>query len=214
MGSEYFETRFAVNRNRQKVWQKLTPYFQKFISEEDTLLELGAGYCYFINKIKSARKIGVDTFEKLDFYSNDDVETHVEDARYLSFIETASVDVIFASNFLEHFDWDDLELLMIEILRVLKANGKIIIMQPNFRLSYKNYFDDYTHRTIFTDLSMVDWFQSKGFTTEIKRPRFMPFSVKRTSGSLHWLIPLYLRSPLKPFAGQMMFVFKNQKRPT
>jgi SAM-dependent methyltransferase len=210
MSEEYFSTRFAEDSNRKKVWKKLTPYFQQFVDENDCILEVGAGYCYFINQIVAKRKIAVDTFEDLAKFSASDVEAHITDARKLEFLEKNSVDVIFASNFLEHFDWSDLSVLAQEFSRVLKQNGKVIVMQPNFRLCYKNYFDDFTHRAIFTDQSILDWFKNFGFTATVQSPRFMPFSIKSNLGSLHWLIPAYLQSPIKPLAGQMMFVFQKQ----
>jgi SAM-dependent methyltransferase len=210
MTKDYFSTRFTEDANRKKVWEKLTPFFQKYIGESSNVVEIGAGYCYFINQIKAGRKIAVDTFKELASFANSDVEPFVKDARNLSFLPDGSVDVIFASNFLEHFEWNDLDTIASEVHRVLKINGKVIIMQPNYRLCYKNYFNDFTHRTIFTDQSVLDWFQSKGFKPEIQIPRFMPFSLKSNFGSLHWLIPLYLRSPVKPLAGQMMFVFQKK----
>ena len=208
MSAEYFETRFALDARRVKVWRKLTPFFQTFIPSDSSILEIGAGYCYFINEVKATRKIAVDLFENLSKYASKDVEAYVCSALHMNFIKSKSIDTVFASNFLEHLDHNELSELVVEVTRVLKTGGQMIIMQPNFRLSYRRYFDDYTHKTIFTDQSIVDWFESNGFETLLKYPRFMPFSVKKSSGNLSWLIPLYLRLPFKPFAGQMMFVFK------
>ena len=207
--NEYFATRFKLDLNRKKVWKILTPYFQRFIDPNDTLIELGAGYCYFINEIQAKRKIAIDLFENIGQFANDEVEVHVGNALQMDFMAAASADVIFASNFLEHLDWLQLKDLVTEMRRVLKPGGRVIIMQPNFRIAFKNYFDDYTHKTIFTDRSVVDWFESEGFRTKKKSPKFMPFSVKQTSSFLIWLIPIYLRSPIKPLAGQMMFVFER-----
>jgi SAM-dependent methyltransferase len=207
--NSYFETRFVEDSRRLKSWSYLCRYFQKLVNREDTILEIGAGYCYFINRIESSRKIAVDLFPDLPAFAGNTVESHVADATKMDFLEDSSIDTVFASNFLEHLDWRQLETLMSELLRVLKPNGKVMIMQPNFKHSYKQYFDDYTHRTIFTDHSIRDWFASHGFSTEISRPKFLPLTVKSSIGGLNFLIPIYLKSPWKPKSGQMFFVFRR-----
>ena len=50
-----------------------------------------------------------------------------------------------------------------------------------------------------------------GFRVLIKKPRFLPFSMRSRPSLLpNWLTGLlvfmYLRFPVKPFAGQMLFV--------
>jgi SAM-dependent methyltransferase len=209
--SSYFETRFLEDDRRLKSWNYLCRYFQKIVSREDTILEIGAGYCYFINQIEASRKIAVDLFPDLSIFASSSVESHIGDARKMDFLEDNSIDTIFASNFLEHLDWTQLEVLMTEILRVLKPAGRVMIMQPNFRHCYKHYFDDYTHRTVFTDHSVRDWFASHGFLTEISKPRFLTLTVKSTMGKLSFLIPIYLKSPWKPRSGQMFFVFRRSQ---
>ena len=212
MDRGYFDSRFVEDLKRAKSWAYLCEYFQRFVPREATVLELGAGYCYFINQIDAERKIAVDLFPDLERYASADVEAHLADATKLDFIDKESVDIIFASNFLEHLEWGQLHSLMNEMTRVLSPNGQIILMQPNYRLSYRSYFDDYTHRTIFTDRTLLDWFESHHFICEFSKPRFLPLTVKSRLGAFSRAIPLYLRSPWKPFAGQMCFVFRNSQK--
>ena len=42
-------------------------------------------------------------------------------------------------------------------------------------------------------------------------PRFLPLTVKSRAGGLTFLVPFYLRSPWRPFAGQM-FVLAERPR--
>jgi len=210
MDSGYFDSRFSDDSSRAKSWFYLCRYFQKFIDSESTVLELAAGYCYFINQIEAKRKIAVDLFPDLKRYANMNVEAHIANATKLSFLTNKSVDVIFASNFLEHLDWGQLEELISEMIRLLKPGGRVILMQPNYRLAYKEYFDDYTHRTVFTDRSLSDWFESHDFICELSKPRFIPLTVKSRLGGFSKAIPIYIRSPWKPFAGQMLMVFTRR----
>jgi len=127
----------------------------------------------------------------------------------LSDIETNSVDVVHASNLFEHFSDEELLKVMTEVKRVLRVGGKIMLMQPNFRYTYKAYFDDHTHKKVFTHVSLANFLFSHGFSVLLKKPKFLPFSLKSTPFKLPFLrmiVWTYLRSPWKPFAGQMLLI--------
>ena len=113
---------------------------------------------------------------------------------------------MFASNVFEHLTREDLAATLGEIWRVLRSDGKLMIIQPNFRYSVKNYFDDYTHLQIFTDISLRDLLAAHGFRVERVIRRFLPFSVKTRAPKWGWLLRLYLHLPFRPFAGQMFML--------
>ena len=61
------------------------------------------------------------------------------------------VSLIFASNILEHLSKEEFEKTLKEIKRILKKKGKLIIIQPNFKYAYKEYYDDfYTYPRVYT----------------------------------------------------------------
>ena len=94
---------------------------------------------------------------------------------------------------------------MLEILRVkLAANGTLNILQPNYRYAYKEYFDDYTHVSIYSHISITDFLNTNGFDVLEIRPRFLPLTVKSRLPISPWLIKVYLASPIKPLAKQML----------
>ncbi|MDA0205972.1 MAG: hypothetical protein O2795_11585 [Acidobacteria bacterium] len=45
---------------------------------------------------------------------------------------------------------------------MLKPGGRLICVQPNFRLEPRRYFDDYTHKQIYTDVSFRDFLEANG----------------------------------------------------
>jgi hypothetical protein len=47
---------------------------------------------------------------------------------------------------------------------------------------------------------------SSGWDIVEVRPRFLPLTMKSRGSALTFLVPWYLRSPVKPFAGQMLLV--------
>jgi ubiquinone/menaquinone biosynthesis C-methylase UbiE len=130
----------------------------------------------------------------------------VGDCTDLSQFPDASFDVVFASNLLEHLDRDASNRLLGEAKRVVRPGGRLILMQPNFRLNPGRYFDDFTHVAIFTDQSLSDYLTSQGWVVTDVLARFLPLTLKSRGSGLTFLVPWYLRSPLKPLAGQMLVV--------
>jgi len=173
---------------------------------DDTVLELGGGYCDFINNIRAREKHVVDVFDGIFRYAGQDVKAHVRSCTDLSEFRNESFQVVFASNLFEHLTWPDLDQTVAEIRRVLSPGGKLILVQPNFKYSYKEYFDDYTHRLIFTHTSLSDYLGTRGFRISEIIARFLPYSMKSRYPKPSWLLRLYLASPIKPLAGQMLIV--------
>ena len=205
----YFETRFSFDYDRRKVWSAICEYLQIFINKNDTVLDLGAGYCDFINNIRAKNKIAVDLNEKsLDFCAKD-VRFVLSSSSNLEFLLNNSVDVIFSSNLFEHLDDFQLESTIKEIYRVLKKDGRLILIQPNFRFAYREYFDDYTHKKIFSDVSLSDFLNANEFNKIVVLPKFLPFSFKSWLPKSYWLTKLYLLLPIKPMAKQMLLVFEK-----
>jgi len=119
------------------------------------------------------------------------------------------MDLLFTSNLLEHLTDSDLDSAISEFKRVLKVGGVIITMQPNYYYAYREYFDDYTHKKVFSHESLVDWFMANGFSLVSIEKRFLPFSLKSRLPKSYWLTKLYLLSFYRPFAKQMLGVFRN-----
>ena len=203
----YFETRFAPDPRRAVLWQSLCRfYFRRLISPNDAVVDLGCGYGDFINSVTAKRRVAVDKWEGAARHLATGVEHFAGAVTNLSFLGDDSIDVAFASNLFEHLTQDEFRATLGEIRRVLRMNGKLILVQPNYRYAHKEYFDDYTHVSVYSHVSMMDFLTANGFSIERCVPRFMPFSLKsrvRVSPMLVWA---YLHSPIKPFGKQMLIV--------
>lgn len=206
----YFATRFPRDARRAAVWQSICEYLQPFVPPTGTVLELGAGYCDFINGVRARRRLALDIHDEVLRAAATGVEAHVGSCTRLDFLDADSVDVVFASNLLEHLELPDVMATVREVWRVLKPEGRLLLLQPNFRFAYREYFDDYTHRTVFTDRSLPDLLTASGFGIMRVEPRFLPFSLRGGLPACGWLVTAYLRSPWRPWAGQMLAVARKQ----
>jgi ubiquinone/menaquinone biosynthesis C-methylase UbiE len=202
----YFETRLSQDANRVKVWKHLCSYLSRWVRPDAAVLELGAGWCDFSNQVRAARVVAMDLDGTVRRAAADHVEAVVGDCTDLGRFEDSSFDVVFASNLLEHLQRDQSRQLLREACRVLGAGGRLILMQPNFRLNPGRYFDDFTHVAIYTDQSLQDFLVAEGWKIVDVKPRFLPLTLKSRGSGLTFLVPWYLRSPIKPLAGQMLVV--------
>jgi len=119
----------------------------------------------------------------------------------------STFDVVLASNVLEHFSPTEVPAVVESVGSVLKPGGRFVIVQPNFRYAWRRYFDDYTHRSIFTHVSLPALLRAHGFRVLDVRPKFLPYSMQGARVPItESLVTAYLRSPFKPLAGQMLVV--------
>jgi len=202
----YFETRLAPSESRSKVWKHLCNYLTRWIAPDADILELGAGWCDFANHVRGARVVAMDLDATVKRSAAAHVESVVGDSTDLRQFVDASFDVVFASNLLEHLERAGASRLLAEARRVLRPGGRLILIQPNFRLQPGRYFDDFTHVAIYTDKSLADYLVAEGWTIEAVLARFLPLTLKSRGSGLTFLVPWYLRSPIKPLAGQMLVV--------
>jgi SAM-dependent methyltransferase len=211
MEDEYYKTRYIFDSKRRLVWKEISRFLEKFFRGSQTIVDLGAGYCDFINNVSVQKRYAIDISPELPKYAGEGVIQINRAGWDLSEISDSSVDVVHASNFLEHFDDEEIKKIFKETKRMLKPGGKLILMQPNYRLCAKHYFDDPTHKKVFDDSSLESLLLAHDFKVILKKPRFLPFSMRSnspfiTTSLLPLIVRAYIHSPFKPFAGQMLFV--------
>jgi SAM-dependent methyltransferase len=210
----YLSTRFTPDPRREAVWRHLAHYLSSHWRPGAAILDVGAGYCSFINQVPNAgRRVAVDIHDQLAHHAAPGVECVQASATDLPF-EDGAFDVVFASNLLEHLSRDDIALALDEFRRVLRPGARVLLVQPNYRLCSREYFDDYTHLTPLSDRSLSDFLAARGFDVLEVQARFLPLTLKGSGGNFSFLVPWYLRSPVRPLAGQMLIVGTPQPRAT
>jgi ubiquinone/menaquinone biosynthesis C-methylase UbiE len=190
-----YANRFGeADLRRDSTWRVLcSDFFQRWVPEDATVLDLAAGHCEFINNIRAGRKIAVDLNPDMSLRAAPGVETYLLQSDDLSAIEDASIDVVFVSNFFEHITREAILATLFEIRRVLRPNGRLLVLQPNIRYCRRNYWMFFDHITPIDDRALVEAFAATGLQLETSIPRFLPYTTKSKLPSTTLLVRLYLR---------------------
>lgn len=182
---------------KHAIWQILCrQFFSRYIKPTDTVVDVGAGYCEFINNIEASRKIAVDLNPEVRRFAHPEVQVINAPCTAIRELPAESADVVFMSNFLEHLPDKQLVLdTFREARRILSSTGRVIVLQPNIRFLYSEYWDFFDHHTALSDRSLVEGLELAGFTPETVIPQFLPYTTKSRLPQAPWLVGLYLRFP-------------------
>lgn len=202
---DYHSSRLVEDPRRDVLWQSLWRYhFSAMVRPDECVMDLGAGYCNFINSVVARRRIAVDAWDGFPAHLAPGIEHKVGSVTDLSFLDDGAVDFAFASNLFEHLTKDDFSTVLAGLRHKLSARGTLTIVQPNYRYAFREYFDDFDHKSIYSHVSLADYLTANGYEVFLVEPRFMPLSVKGRLPIKPLLIRAWLASPLKPIGKQML----------
>ena len=213
-----YDTRFTTYERIRKVvlWQILCrDFLQKYVNKKDTVVDIGAGNCEFINNIKAHKKYAVDINKDIIKKANKDITVKIAPVKFLnSIFPKNSLDVIFMSNLLEHLDSkEDIFRLLNESFVVLKSGGRLLIMQPDISLVGSSYWDFFDHKVAITYASLTEVLLTIGFTIMDHRYPFLPYSTKVKYLPL-WppFLKIYLKLRLLHYLfGKQFFICAQKK---
>lgn len=214
--SGIYRQRFSAEElaAQRAIWRPICRFLQPYVNPDGTTLDLGAGFCHFINEIRSREKIAVDINEEsMRQYAAPEVRRIVATSSLMPEVASESVDAVFASNVYEHFpSREDVAASFAEVHRILKPTGRFIILQPNFAHCQRTYFDFFDHRLAFTHKGMMEGLAISGFSLVRAISQFLPYTTKSRLPQHPALVALYLRVPLawRLLGGQMLLVARKQ----
>lgn len=197
---QIYQERFeaAGVEKRAQVWNVLcAEFFNHRIAPDATVVDLACGYGDFINNVQCGTKRAVDLNSDAKKHLNADVDFILSPATDLTALGNDTADVVFTSNFLEHLkDKTECDKVLKNIYNVLKPGGRFIVMGPNIRFAYREYWDFYDHYLPLSDHSVAEGLKLAGFEITENIPRFLPYTMQGRTPTWDFLIKLYLRMPL------------------
>jgi SAM-dependent methyltransferase len=192
-----YKTRFRnLSEYRRRVWAILTQYFSRWIAQDAVVLDLGCGYCEFINQVQCSAKLGMDLNPEARKRAAPGVQILEQDCSMAWSIPAASLTIVFTSNFLEHLPTKaDVEKTLLNAYTALRDGGRLIAMGPNVRLVPGAYWDFFDHNVALTDRSMREILTKCGFEVEVCLDRFLPYSMSQGRTYPLWMLRAYLVTP-------------------
>lgn len=209
--TKIYNKRFRNIGKRDKVWRILVDlFFDKFVGKNDTVLDIGGGYCEFINSINCKKKYILDINPDVKKYAAKDVVVLIASSTKIP-LAHEKIDKVFISNFFEHIAREDIIKTIIEMRRVLKKNGEIITMHPNIRFLQKDFWRFFDHITPIDDRALEEIFSVYDFSLEKKILKFLPYTMSGGRNTPLAFVKIYLRFPIlwKFFGKQSLLVFKK-----
>jgi SAM-dependent methyltransferase len=211
---QLYATRFlGQSAYRKRVWEALCPFFSRWISAEAAVLDLGCGWCEFINAVTCRRKFAMDLNPDAKRHALPAVSVLQQDCSERWQLENESLDVVFTSNFFEHLSSKSaLENTLLEAHRVLKTKGRLIAMGPNIKYLPGAYWDFIDHHLPLTELSILEVLKKCGFDAEFCVARFLPYTMSDGRQYPVWMLRLYLAVPIVwRFWGKQFLVVGRKK---
>jgi len=128
-----------------------------------TFLEVGCGRGEFLVNFKNLGLAvsGIDISNEAPGFQPDIVIKVCDVENEGILYPDASFDIVYSKSFIEHLRYP--ERYMKEAYRILKPGGMLLTLVPDWEANYKTYFDDYTHRSPFTIVSLHDIYRIFGF---------------------------------------------------
>ncbi len=209
-----YQRRFADTLAfRRRMWAVLCRrFFQRYVPRQATVVEIGAGYCEFINHIQAGRKIAVDLNPDTRTHAGPDVTVVTSSTSDMRALTDGTADVVFASNFLEHLSRDEILATLREVRRVLTPGGRFLVLQPNIRFCKEDYWQFFDHITPLCERSLTEALETTGFDVVYCLPRFLPFTTQGRLPNSIGLLKLYLTlRPAWRIFGQQSFLIATPR---
>ena len=162
-----YNTRFIKLYN--KILFNPTPRVKGFIGENIYVLDVGSGGGGFV-RVCQASKLNA---EGIDYQIDFEKDKLQHEGNLFDFVHFNAV--------IEHLE--NPENILKEIHRVLEPGGILIINTPNWKLDYKNFYNDPTHEHPYTPESLSMLVKMFGFRIILCEPAL----IRRST--LWWKVP-------------------------
>jgi SAM-dependent methyltransferase len=190
-----YRHRFSRQEEERKrdVWLEVGRFLQRFIRHGSRVLDIGSDSGYFVASIQASEKVATDVRDVSASMPRGVRFVQCNSLDLRQALPPAYFDAVLISNFLEHLESSE---AVVEQLRVaydlLNKGGRVIILQPNIRLTKEAYWDFIDHKTPLNERSLMEAAELAGFRHHTVTTRFLPYTTKSRLPQSRYLVRLYL----------------------
>jgi SAM-dependent methyltransferase len=193
-----YQARFddRARRGKMAVWAEIVRYLRPFIAADLPVLDIACDAGYFIRHVESTERWATDIRDVRSLLP-DDVRFVCADGLALGEVMPAGhFGTAFMSNYLEHLPSSQAVIDQLLVVKdLLRPGGRVVILQPNIRLTGGAYWDFIDHHVALTERSLVEAGELAGLRTVQVVTRFLPFTTKGRLPQNARLVRLYLAFP-------------------
>jgi SAM-dependent methyltransferase len=212
-----YDARFdeADRAGKMAIWAEITRYLQRFVRPDAPVLDIACDAGYFIEQVQAKERWASDIRDVRDRLSPAIAFIHADGLTLREHLPAGHFGTIFMSNYLEHLPSSH---AVVEQLRVahdlLAPGGRLIVVQPNIRLTGAAYWDFIDHHVPLTERSLVEAGDLAGMQTVHLVPRFIPYTTKSRLPQDPRLVRLYLAFPpaWRLLGRQTLYVAERPRR--
>ena len=199
-------------RAKDKVWVEIGRYLQRFVDPDAPVVDIACDRGYFIRNVRAKEKWASDV---RDVSGSLPPEIHFVQSDGLALAKSlpkGHFGLVFMSNYLGHLASSDQVIRQLETAaELLRPGGRVVVLQPNIRLTGPAYWDFIDHKVPLTERSLLEAATVAGFQTERIIVRFLPYTTKSRLPQHPALVRAYLCLPVlwRLLGGQTLYVGRN-----
>jgi 2-polyprenyl-3-methyl-5-hydroxy-6-metoxy-1,4-benzoquinol methylase len=181
---------------KDRVWAEIGKHLQRYVDPEAPVLDIACDDGYFTRNIHASEKWACDMRDVSGSLPSDTHFVQSDGLELATRLPSAHFGTVFMSNYLEHLPSGDLVVQQFRVAQqLLRPGGKVVVLQPNIRLTGGSYWDFIDHKVALTDRSLVEAAEAASLQTERVVVRFLPYTTKGKLPMHPWLVRMYLRFP-------------------
>ena len=189
-----FSDREAAAKDR--LWREVVRHLQRWYPSDGSILDIACDRGDFIRHVQARDRWASDMRDVSASLPPDVRFVQADGRALLDVLPPAAFDGIFMSNYLEHLPSSDAVVEQLQVCAgLLRTGGRVVILQPNIRLTGAAFWDFIDHRTPLTERSLTEAAEIAGFRTVVVITRFLPYTTKNLLPSHPLLVRGYLAFP-------------------
>ena len=209
-----YDHRFSLveEHSKQGVWREVARYLQRFVPEQGAVLDIACDRGELIRNLHAGERWASDLRDVSRHLPAGIAFVQSDGLALTRHLPNAYFDTVFMSNYLEHLPSGEAVIEQLRVARELvKPGGRVVVLQPNIRLTGQRYWDFIDHKTALTERSLVEAGELAGLDTDRLVVRFLPYTTKSRLPQAAALVRLYLACPpaWRLFGRQTLYVARR-----